>query len=279
MSIHVVILAQGTQKRLGAMRGPKQLLPLPACGGVPILLRTLRQLGLMGLCGPMDGHSNTTTVVSWALVQRATDRMAREGTVHARRVGQSWTWHELPDPGNSSLKGIARYLKHRHDIVSGTPLTSEHLIPIVGTPGATIVLLGDVVYSWQCLFAILHAASTYGFVGTSNLSSSSGELWGVAWSHEYSYGMMNDLDDALLRHPPFEDEYQPGQLRRWILGWRHGDVADRVQKMLRAGTYTSIDDYTMDVDLPHHISQLDAVSELARVDDANHDVTWEASHG
>jgi hypothetical protein len=248
--INIVILAQGTQKRLGNACGPKQLLSLAACVGAPILVRTLRQLGTLAA-----SHDIDITVVTWKdvwvqLVMRFAD--AQDSANHV----------ELADPGNSSLKGIARYLAQRD---STEPQNPED---------RTIVLLGDVCYSWAALNALLLASREHGFVGTSNLSESGGELWGVAWKRKFEDQMLRDLGDALLRHPPFEDEYQPGQMRRWILGWRKGSLAERVDRLRRSGLYFDIDDYTMDVDLAVHIPKLAESSVLAREDDIRNGMTW-----
>lgn len=245
LDVEVIVLAQGTQQRLGMAHGYKQLLPLPGCGGTPILVRTLRQLSMIGKPGWQ------VTVLGW-------NGLTMELMPQCLFPNLNAVAMELPDPGNSSLKGIARYLEnqayHRAD--------------------ATIVLLGDVVYSWACLYALVTFSGRFGFVGTSNLSSSGGELWGVAWHQSYADIMLSELRDAMLRHPPFDDEYQPGQLRRWITGWRHGELTTHVASLDRRGAYCRVDDYTMDVDLPHHIPLLDERSVVVAQDDVLHGVIW-----
>ena len=266
MTTEVIILAQGTQQRLGMQHGYKQLLPLHACGGVPNLVRTLALVR-------RQSPSARITLVSWrALVVGVSDVLmpVSEENETRRWVTRAIDNHiELPDPGNSSLKGIARYLEHRG---RGEILASNG-------PDATIVLLGDVVYSWACMGALWAASLTWGFVGTKDLSSSGGELWGVAWSHRHPSAdqhMMASLRDALLRHPPFNDEYQPGQMRRWISGIRRGSLEDHVRRLAADGHYVATDgnDYTMDVDLPHHIPILDSASRQAAADDARHGIVW-----
>lgn len=245
--VEVIILAQGDQKRMGARHGYKQLLPLPACADVPIIIRTLAQLT------HRLGDNHRVTMVCW-------DRLAAcIGSVSAMALAwPRFTHVELPQPGNSSLKGIFRYLETR----SG-PL-----------PESTVVLLGDVVYSWACLDALLAASKSAGFVGTADLRNDGGELWGVAWGASHHNRMMMDLRDALLRHPPFEDEYQPGQLRRWISGWHRGDLRDHVTKLRGSREYFVVDDYTMDVDLPAHIQLLRSASVEAEADDRAHGLEW-----
>ncbi len=195
-----------------------------------------------------------------------------------RRLGHEWptlvTWEDvrsdicfdsglacyvLPEPGNSALKGIARYLELREQ--QGRRYAS------------TIVLLGDVVYSWACLEAIFRMSRTYGFVGTSNLSPNIGELWGVAWSREFEDLMLTRLRDALLRHP-LGDEYHPQQLRRWVSGWKRGDMLDHVAKLTRTGAYIAIDDYTHDIDHPSDLVMLPELSRAAAADDAKHGILW-----
>ncbi len=248
MTTEVIILAQGTQKRMGLGAGHKQLLPLPACGNTPILVRTLWQL-------ERQHHDHTplhVTIVTWRDLYTAIET----------EVGVAVDMVQLPDPGNSSLRGIARYLQirgHRHRF------------------DATIVLLGDVVYSWQCLKALWAACGDWGFVGTTDLAEGGGELWGVAWNRQHEADMLEDLADALLRHPPFEDEYQPGQLRRWIMGMRRGALATHVASLTHKAHYTAIDDYTMDVDVPTDVPKLGPTSVVAAKDDALHGLHWEGA--
>jgi calcineurin-like phosphoesterase family protein len=252
MTTEVIILAQGTQKRLGPGAGYKQLLPLPGCGNVPILVRTIRQLDVYDHAQRDLGSSLHITLLTWRDLYQA---MADLPELDEAMI-------QLPDPGNSSLKGIARYLELRG---------AKHWFD------ARVVLLGDVVYSWKCLEALFALSGSSGFVGTRDVSEGAGELWGVAWARSHEEAMMVDLRDALLRHPPFDDEYQPGQLRRWITGMRRGELALHVASLGHKGRYTAIDDYTMDVDVPSHIPKLGPASEAAAQDDACHDLTWKPS--
>src|SRR5271154_6087227 len=105
MKFNVVVLAQGQQSRLPGIDRAKQLLPLPACGGVTILQRTLIQLALMKL------EECSVKVI-------ADERIARHPswTAPPQRLAEALyrpdfdvTIETLKDPGNSSLKGLARY--------------------------------------------------------------------------------------------------------------------------------------------------------------------------
>lgn len=259
MTTHVIILAQGQQKRLPDLETPKQMLELPACGGIAIIERTLCQLALIEptamvtiVCGgPM---MILLPMVGTELVQKATGVRLSIGT------------HQLGDPGNSSLKGIARYLENLR-----TGYEAPRFEGITFTK--TVVLLGDVIYSWPCLRACMEPTHWgVGFVGTSDLSRSGGELWGLSWMPDDHSTMKDALGRALKKHPPFED-YQPGQMRRWL--WEIDELNNYFS--VRAPErfwFTAIDDYTRDIDLPEHIAELGRLSEAAALDDATNGLVW-----
>lgn len=305
MKTHVIILAQGQQKRLPALTVAKQMLHLPACGGTPILHRTIRQCwSVLSETRDIDSARrgeitpHRITVVCWPpMSEELTDHgiairggpmctcatHCPESPHHDRaccyQVRCECWCHDifhpdtctLPDPGNSSLKGVDRFLRRFY----------EH--PSRPTFERTVVLFGDTVYSWRCLQAIFDGTHWHcGFVGTSDLSQSGGELWGVSWEIGAETVMLQALVTALGRHPAFA-EYQPGQMRRWL--WEidrciDGSHLDGVIGVdvgahgLRRTWYRTIDDYTRDIDLPEHVEQLSALSELAASDDALHGVTW-----
>ncbi len=250
MDNEVIILAQGPENRLagqwakhGVNAPIPEMQPLLSCGGYSILSRTIRQVFHLSF------HARWPSVVSWH----------QHRAVRCCRATVSPAGFVLPEPGNSALKGIARYLELREQ--QGRRYAS------------TIVLLGDVVYSWACLEAIFRMSRTYGFVGTSGLSPNIGELWGVAWSREFEDRMLSNLRDALLRHP-LGDEYHPQQLRRWVSGWKRGDMLDHVAKLTRTGAYIPIDDYTHDIDHPSDLVMLPELSKAAAADDAKHGILW-----
>jgi len=249
MDTEVIILAQGAHRRLGNHCGFRQLLPLPACGHAPILSRTLRQLS-----ESENGALSTVTIVAQSSLTQALFQIAR------------WPLYtvcvELPEPGNSALKGIARYLELREAQGRRYP--------------RTVVLLGDVVYSWACLEAIWKMAQTCGFVGTRDLSLDRGQLWGVSWARSYDGWMLPNLADALLRHPPVDDEHVPGQLRRWVSGMKRGDLGNHVTHLRHRVPcgYIDIDDYTHDIDSPSDLVLLPELSALAAADDAKRGSVW-----
>lgn len=252
--IRVIVLAQGNQKRMGVKNTtPKQLLPLPACNGVPIITRTMRQV--LRASGDVSLLDVVALSHVWAPAQDAFSKStaAVYGQLPGvRRSAQTVMCTTLPDPGKSSLKGIARYLERR-------PCEAQR----------TVVLLGDVVYSWRCLDALLFGIADEGvcFAGTSTLASGKGALWGVAWDLDREPFMLQRLELSLLRHPQ-------GQLRCWMVGGGCGSVADRVAEFTRNGHYVAFDDYTMDVDTPSHIAKLEVASVAAAAEDFDRGLDW-----
>lgn len=229
MTTHVVILAQGQQRRLPDLTIPKQALPLKACGDVPLIVRTIALVGWIA-------RPHVTVVCGGELADAI------------RQYNVDVELHALPDPGNSSLRGCARYLEAapRHD--------------------RTVVLLGDVCYSWRCAELLL--TEPHAFVGTSNLSPDRGELWGVTWEQSFDSDVITWMKLALARHPPF-DEYQCGQLRQWLFAGRDPDRYWAPQP-----SYIACDDYTRDFDMPSDLLQLDATAQLAADDDRDHGKAW-----
>lgn len=247
---HVIILAQGQQTRLPELGHPKQLLALPRAGGVQILARTLVILR------ELSPWANVTVV-------------AKNELAASIATSCYWESHELADPGNSSLKGVSRYLDHRRDLMNLGALEFE--------PSMTTVLLGDVVYSWDCLATLLLTPGPAGlaFVGTSDLSESAGEIWGIQWLPSADAAMTDWLKRALRRHPPFP-AYQCGQLRQWLFTARRAmqDELRSVERGNAAVPFVAIDDYTKDFDVPADLELLEDVSRAAADDDAQHGLRW-----
>lgn len=279
MATRVIILAQGTQSRLGTLPVAKQLLELPACGDTPIMHRTIRQLTRLSWPVPpgerqfLDGH-DIVTVVCWLSMS---EELVRRGVRAEYPANPATRYYPdtmtLKEPGNSSLKGIDQALRQLHDQAPRDVHGS-----VRRRPDRTVVLLGDVVYSWACLRAILDVGPPHcmRFVGTSDLSRSGGELWGLSWTWEGESEMLETLARALTKHPPFDDTYQPGQLRRWLweVGARRFEVADEAAELRQRPWWTPIDDYTKDIDTPADLPKIPALSEAAQRDDAREGMTW-----
>lgn len=253
--IHVVILAQGEQRRIPDLRIPKQLLPLPLCGNTPILNRTIRQI--------MDIVPEATPpaieVVGWP-------HFVDHFTLHPIYTTTQKTWLNalhcrptittLPDPGNSSLKGFSRY----RDQHANFPFASR-----------TVVLLGDVVYSWQILRELLDGNNETVWAVSDDISPSAGELWGIAWNERANDDMMESLDRAMAKHPT-QTVYQPGQMRLWL--WEFEAMLDHHR--CRVVTPRDEGDYTVDIDLPRHAKPefLFELSRWASDDDAKNGLSW-----
>jgi MobA-like NTP transferase protein len=270
---HVIILAQGSQQRMGkAIDRPKQMLCLDLPGRPMIIERTIHQLALMDVdhmtvvCAePLNYH------ISAGVKADVWRRCKMPCPVDA---------YELGDPGNSSLKGIARYLEAQGGPTCENP---DHW---------TVVLFGDCVYSWDCLARLVIApratGAPYLFVGTRALSASGGELWGVAWSRPAYDFMIARLRSALEYHPKFDDTYQPGQMRRWLqvmpfiaqsdrpgMSWFQQSLSpEMLDAHIRMGTYSCVDDYTKDIDIPPDLLALPGLSASAQRDDMEHGLRW-----
>lgn len=283
---HVIILAQGTQKRLGGFQVPKQLLALPAHAATgadnwQILTRTIGQVGKL-LVERREGTAfdafqpHKITVVGWEAM--------RDALNHAKVPGEDLVimpevW-SLGDPGNSSIKGMSRYFQD-YDRRSNARTRSR-----IEEYPHTVVLLGDVVYSWACLRhlfrppcppnKVIPGTGDVTFAGTSDLGPGGGELWGVAWYAGVDELVRLALSRGLRRSSKHEEEYQPGQLRHWlweidaILNPPQRPAAERGVDRSRAierDWWVAVDDYTMDVDLPSHLVDLARASLLALDDD------------
>lgn len=242
---HVIILCQGSQKRLPTLTCAKQMLPLAACGDTPILIRTLVQI-----CALTDDAR--VQVVAWQPVIEQVLLAHWPGGVGPLMLD----FLTLPEPGNSSLKGASEVLRRRP-----SDLTADR----------TVILLGDVVYSWDCLRRALTVDKIY-FLGTGDISPSGGELFAVRWTHDAEETMLALLDRALATHPKFE-EYQPGQMRRWMIG-NHPWSSALPNGVRQWSSYSVIDDYTDDVDVPEDVTNLPALSALAAADDARNGAIW-----
>lgn len=269
MKTHVIILAQGQQKRLPSLTVAKQMLPLPACGDMPIMHRTIRQLysllDMVPRTDPRDPIREMITVVCWLPMS---EELSRVGVPVAHRLRYHPDTYTLVEPGNSSLKGIERYLSKTAD-----DRAREDYV-------RTVILFGDVVYSWACLRAILSGTHwNMGFVGTSDLSTAGGELWGLSWNLSANQTMLECLAAANAKHPPFID-YQPGQMRRWL--WEvdrliDGESAKSTETgrgLLVRTWFKAIDDYTRDIDIPEHLKLINDLSQAAAADDRANGAPW-----
>jgi hypothetical protein len=275
VTTHVIILAQGAQTRLPMFElphTPKQLvcLQIPVATGihkygVSILTRTLRQLALL-----LANEVHVTTVVGWPSIA---EHYAKHPVIVSSEDGQTHfgvgtrltvrympEFVSLPDPGNSSLRGLGEYFDLKRER-TGTVLSSDRCV----------VLLGDVVYSWDCMRMLLDPAAAIRFVGTSDLSTSGGELWGIAWDTSRTV-MLETLREALARHPKVDDVYQCGQMRRWW--WAVRDVAIAACLPAEERGYMVCDDYTFDLDKPADIRLLSERAPEVEADDRRNGVTW-----
>lgn len=255
MSTQVIILAQGDQKRIPDLRTPKQLLPLPACGGVAILNRTLRQVYHHAPFSHGGDRTSTCTVVGWPTIADHFE----VAPVELKDARVRPYVHTLAEPGNSSLRGLARYWGW----------DTFHIIP---NAARTVVLLGDVVYSWNVMWELFCAPRDAVFAVSSDISLSDGELWGIAWDQVANTDMTAAFKHALLAHSAHDAVYQPGQMRLWL--WEYERRLRGIAA--RYVTDSTEGDYTADIDLPRHTTPafLGPLSAHAAEDDAGHGVSW-----
>lgn len=283
MKIRVIVLAQGSQQRFTDLAIPKQLLPLD---GAPldelrlvntVIYRTINQVYVM----PWDECH--VTVICADPLKGMVDAMAAGAPPEFR--GYWWLYatergkrlqidtHTLPDPGNSSLKGLYRFL--RDDTAS---LAAD----------ATVVLLGDVVYSWNALRALWQAPCSLAFACSSDLSPASGELFGIASNSQAQ--LFAAVGVAMENHPPkqVDKTYQPGQLRLvlWAIDRAHQWKGEHANLLHVGGDwrpadergarpwFIPIDDYTRDFDKPADLEFLAPTARAAREDDARSGFTW-----
>ncbi len=162
------------------------------------------------------------------------------------------------NPRNSSLRGIADTM---------CALVTDGYLPLggVGIDLQIVVLFGDTVYSWDCLRALVHrdGPRAHQFVVSPNLTRSTGEVWGLSWHMEDDRPMRQALAAALRKHPPVDDTYQAGQMRRWLFELCDQDLG----RMPDHSRFTRDNDYTRDIDLPSDINLLPSLAAAALADD------------
>lgn len=250
----VVILAQGEQKRIPELKIPKQLVSLPACGNMPILDRTLRMVY------SLRGAETSLDIVGWP--HFVDHYKVHPIAFHYREGGEGWSHAIRPnvvtldDPGNSSLKGMNRYL-----LRPASPFSHD-------SPYTQVtMLLGDVIYSWDLLYRLLMPlTSVYAprFAVSSDISGGGGELWGITWRNTdpWRQQMIEALEAAMRSHPQ-QTIYQPGQMRLWL--WAY----ERLNPQRNVRIVSAPDDYIIDIDKPEHTTPafLQAISERAAHDD------------
>lgn len=255
MSTHTIILAQGDQKRIPELKIPKQLVRLPACGNVPLLNRTVRQVYHHSPFEPVN-TANTIVVVGWPTIADHFEVCPVELKDTRVRPGVC----TLDNPGNSSLRGFATYW----DLSFGHAWRKRE--------GRAVVLLGDVCYSWMVMHELYDVRRDCVFAVSSDISPSGGELWGIAWNSIAGPDMGAALRHAMMNHPT-QTIYQPGQMRLWL--WEL-EKRYALAESVRYVTDSMEGDYTADIDLPKHttVEFLGALSERAAADDAAWGVTW-----
>ncbi len=295
MTVRVAIMAQGKQTRMPGLAIPKQLLWLNMCQDT-ILGRTLRQLRNIGsvteivvVGGREIAHvvvpegGEMPTVLDdpsvevggrpWSEVmptdQPGTLRLTFEDASQGpKRRPIRMAALTLDDPGNSVLRGL------------------QALAPWLLRDDAdrTVVLLGDVVFSNQCLRELVtHPQGEVVFAVTTDLSPGHGEMFGLSFAAGIRYAIVTELH--LIEHPPFE-AYQAGQMRRLLWAWQrsasHTEMHRNPKCLQARASHTlaqtqrpdprwcvMVDDYTTDFDTTEDLQCLGETDVDAYHDDCH----------
>jgi choline kinase len=261
-------MAQGKQTRLeGIIDCPKQWVCVPYSDEIgsafssqePILARTLRQLSTLGV---RSATVVATDELSHLLIPQMENAPFPSGVI------------TLANPGNNLLAGM-RSLFIDYDESFQEPC---------------VVLLGDVVYSWQTLRVLLrkerpaNLSDKYWppvlFAGTPVVTASQGELWGCSWDADG----IDPVLDALrrIKDPPFPD-YQCGQLRKLLWEIQKLEVLpeeyvpDPFRACATGRWYHPTTDYTADIDTPADLRKLPTIGAAAYADDRREHLARSAS--
>lgn len=138
-----------------------------------------------------------------------------------------------------------------------------------------VILLGDVIYSIPCLVSLLRSNRVL-FVGTEDLSSSTGELFGMHISPEGAEEIIWALEGAgihCMRNPPVEP--QGGHLRGLL--WQLAGDSSRNPNARNTPLFLSVKnfghpDYTIDLDSPDSLLRIAEIEN--QIDKTAFDLTF-----
>lgn len=240
--MNILILCQGQQRRLPDLKHPKHLLEV---GGEPIVMRTLRMLGGLGVTRAAVYHHPGGEDLADAVHMRNRPFEATHPPPYSYSMS-------LRDPGSCIVDGI---------------LGAVHL-----QEGRHVVLLGDVVWSWAALEKVLADKRPIVFAGTPVLSASEGEVFALAFDDPQEVGNLCTtcpcrVDGSRVRS--FMNQ-QGGHLRRllwWTQEVKRLRVTARARQTWHPDVYLPIEDWTNDVDTPADVARLPELARLAELEE------------
>lgn len=260
-AVRVLIMCQGQQRRLPALKGsPKHLLPI---GDESILGRTLRLLAKL-----LPASTYTVTVVG--PLQLATAVEAGAFTL----VGA------VAKPGSCVVTGIRAALEETR--WPGAVYIGDHDAALLAATRAgrgqrTVVLLGDVVWSEAALAKVLADRRPIVFAGTPVLSASEGEVFALGFDDPQGMKRLCETCPCVATRYA---QMQGGHLRRllWHVqskrGLRWKVAAPRGRPPVTTATppserqtwhpdaYLVIADWTDDVDTAADVARLPTLAAL-----------------
>jgi hypothetical protein len=220
-------MCQGEQRRLAHLGHPKHLLEI---GGETILGRTLRLVSELAW--------NTTR-------QPLVIGPARLAEVAALHGAQQL---ELNKPGYCILDGICATIHRWLEGAAGQRVT---------------ILLGDVVWSRPALEALLGDRRELVFAGTTNVSTSNGEIFGFSFTDQLKVADLLRTAPCRLKsgrrsEPIRYSQPQGGHLRRllWHAMQRKQLLPVVSQHTWHPSLYLPTDDWTDDIDTPADVARL-----------------------
>ncbi len=231
----VFLMCQGEQKRLANLGYPKQLVVVD---GTTLLERTIRQI--RAYPPTRDAHIE----------------------IIGRRAGFDDVGLGMNDPQSGFLMPIRELADPGLCIVDGIRATLAPVLTQNWVPTRWFILLGDVAWSDYAIEQLLADRRDLVFAGTSDVSRSVGEVFGLGFDDYLALAELADTcpcrvgkHGALLS---LGQQQRGGHLRR-LLWWameRRGLKPEKRSQTWAPAIYLPIDDGTDDIDTPKDVENI-----------------------